>query len=170
VVHRIRPLAAFASLVVVALCAACDSPAPDTKPEADAKAAAEDAALKMRAAEREAKAATEKQAAVDLVAAIDELTVLPEKLPKDLEIACKGMAKAYDAYMRTVLEGDMKTKWETGGNEAQMTVFDAACKKKASLEAAACQTEAFGKMTPEHEPHLSAIMTRCVQEFAKPAE
>ena len=46
----------------------------------------------------------------------------------------------------------------------QLKLFGAECKKR-SIEVAACQTHALGKMGPEHEKDMSDIFTRCVQKF-----
>jgi hypothetical protein len=78
------------------------------------------------------------------------------------------MLAAYDAYMRSVLTGDLKTKWETGGNEMQLKVFGTECQKR-TVEIAACQTHALGKMKPEHEKDMGEIFSRCVQKFGTPS-
>ena len=146
----------------VVLVLACDGgPAP--APADPAKAAADDGAAK-RKAEREAKAAAEEKAKADEAAKLDVLAVLPAKLPKNLDAACKQMLAAYDGFMKKVLVGDMLTKWSTGGNEMQLAVFRKECLKR-NVEVAACQANALGAAGPELEPRLAEIMGKCAEKF-----
>ena len=154
---------------LVSLLAGCDGGAAEeaAKKAAEAKAAEEKAAEEKaakRQAEREQKAAAEAEAAKAKQAAIEAMTVLPDKLPTKLDKACDGLVAAYDAYMRTVLEGDLKTKWETGGNEMQLKLQRVECKKR-PVNVAACQTLALSRMKPEHEQDMGTIFTRCNEKF-----
>lgn len=151
-------------VVALALVVACDSgSAPAAAPAAAAKAPEDDGAAK-RKAEREAKAAAEAKAKTDAAAKLDALAVLPAKLPKNLDTACKEMLAAYDGFMKKVLVGDMLTKWSTGGNEMQLAVFGKECLKR-NVEVAACQANALGAAGPELEPELAAIMGKCADKF-----
>ena len=152
-----------AALLVTAGCDESD-PAPP-KPEAKAPAKAQDEALARRKAEREAEAKAEAEAQAKLDAQIDALAVLPEQVPATLDKACGAMTKAYDAYMQKVLTGDMLTKWQTGGNEMQISIFDREC-KKGTREIAACQANALAAMPVELEKELSTVMKRCAEKFA----
>jgi hypothetical protein len=155
-------------LTAIVLAAACDGESKSTQ-----KSAADDAAQKQAVADklvadgkakREADAKREEEAKAARETALDGLAALPPELPKKHDQACKAMLTAYDKYMSSVLTGDLKTKWDTGGNEMQLEVFGVECKKR-SIEVAACQTHALGKMGPEHEKDMSEIFMRCVQKF-----
>ena len=145
---------------------------PSFTPKAAQKAAEEAAskeeeakkAAAARKAERDAEAKRKADEEAAREAALAELVALPEPLPKSLDKACKAMLAAYDAYMVSVLTGDLETKWKTGGNEMQLKIFGAECKKR-PIEVAACQTHALGKMKPEHEKDIGEIFTRCSQQF-----
>lgn len=134
--------------------------------KAPATKKANDEAVVRRKAEREAEQKAKAEAAAELEATIDALAVLPEDVPKSLPRACKQMSTAYDAYMRKVLTGDMLTKWETGGNADQITIFERECKKR-TPKIAACQTAALQRMSPELEKELPAVMKRCAEKFAE---
>ncbi|MFO0637459.1 MAG: hypothetical protein U0168_31935 [Nannocystaceae bacterium] len=66
--------------------------------------------------------------------------------------------------MRTSLSGDMKTKWETGGNEMQLAVFRKECLQR-SIPVAACQAVALPQLQPEHKDRLPDVMEGHVDEF-----
>lgn len=155
-------------LTAIVLAAACDGDAKSTQKsaadEAAQKQAETDKAAADRKAKREAEAKQEEEAKAARETALDGLAALPAEVPKKHDQACKAMLTAYDTYMSSVLTGDLKTKWDTGGNEMQLKVFGAECKKR-SIEVAACQTHALGKMGPEHEKDMSEIFMRCVQKF-----
>jgi hypothetical protein len=156
-------------LNAIVLAAACDGDAKSTQKSAADDAAqkqaeADDKAAADRKAKREAEAKAEADAKAARETALDGLAALPPELPKKQDQACKAMLTAYDKYMSSVLTGDLKTKWDTGGNEMQLKLFGAECKKR-SFEVAACQTNALGKMGPEHEKDMSDIFMRCVQKF-----
>jgi hypothetical protein len=127
--------------------------------------AADDEALAKRKAAREAEAKQKEEEAAALAAKIDALAVLPADVPKSLDKACAQMTKAYDGYMRKVLKGDMLTKWETGGNEMQITIFDREC-KKTTPKIAACQARALEAMPVELEKELATVMKRCAEKLA----
>lgn len=139
--------------------------AADAKAKAEAKKAEEDAAAAKRKADREAAAAKEKEEADALAARVAALAVIPDELPKKLDKACGQMLEAYDKFMRTVLEGDMLTKWETGGNEMQLAVFRKECLKR-NIATAMCQANALGSATPDLEKSLPAIMKACADKAA----
>lgn len=153
---------ALAAMLAVA---ACDQggATPAAAPAKAADVGPDEGAAKKKA-EREAKAAAEAKAKADETAALDALAVLPAKLPKGLEPACKQMLAAYDGFMRKVLTGDMLTKWTTGGNEMQLAVFRKECLKR-NVEVAACQANALEKAGPELEPRLADLMGRCNEKF-----
>ncbi|MBX7084292.1 MAG: hypothetical protein K1X88_34115 [Nannocystaceae bacterium] len=156
------------ALAVVALlwwAHGCGGPAsaPQAAP-APAAAPAPDPGVAARKAEREAKAAAAAAGERDRIAAIDAITELPPTLPRKLPEACAAMTKAYDDFMRKTLSGDMKTKWETGGNEMQLAVFRKECLQR-SIPVAACQSVALGRLQPEHKDRLPDVMKRCVDEF-----
>jgi hypothetical protein len=153
------------ALVALLVLAACDEKAPAAAPaKAEAEATAEDEALAKRKAQREAEAKAKADAAAALEAEIDALAVLPGDVPKTLDAACGRMTKAYDAYMQKVLTGDMLTKWKTGGNEMQISIFDREC-KKGTPQIAACQAHALEQMPVTLEKELSAVMKRCAEKL-----
>lgn len=137
------------------------------KAAAEAKAA-DEAAARERKEAREAEEKAQEQAEQAKKAALEELVALPESVPKTLDVACAQMVEAYDKYMRTVLTGDQLTKWETGGNEMQTTVFKRACLKD-TPEIAACQAHAFSKATPEMRDRIPDFMRLCKEEFGTPS-
>lgn len=150
---------------------ACNSapqgPTPEQKAAAEEKKAEEEALAK-RKAEREAEKKAEEEAEKARLAAIDALAVLPAEYPKKLDRACGEMLEAYDQFMRKVLTGDQKTKWETGGNEMQLAVFRKGCLER-NVETAACQANALRNATPEQEQDLGDIMTRCAEKHGAAA-
>ncbi len=158
-------LAAAALLVALPGCddGAKAKAAADAKAKADAKKADEAKATAKRKADREAEAKADDDEAKALAARIEALAVVPEALPKTLDKACEQMLAAYDGFMRKVLEGDMLTKWETGGNEMQLAVFGKECRKR-SIATAACQAHALSNATPDLEKSLPAIMKACADK------
>jgi hypothetical protein len=146
---------------------ACDGGKPAgeaAKAEAAPSKAADDEAIAKRKAAREAEAKQKEEEAAALAAKIDALAVLPEDVPKSLDKACAQMTKSYDGYMRKVLKGDMLTKWETGGNEMQISIFDREC-KKTTPKIAACQARALEAMPVELEKELATVMKRCAGKY-----
>ncbi len=159
------------SLVCVVTPSACDSGQDTTKntksieatnADRDTKA---DAALADRKAKREAEAREAAAAKREQEAELDALAVIPESLPKSLDKACDAMLKSYDSFMQTTLEGDMLTKWKTGGNEMQLAVFRKECLKR-DIATAACQAHALGQATPQLSPRLADIMQACADKAA----
>jgi hypothetical protein len=148
---------------------ACGRDAPP--PPAEATRAVEAKRVDMDAAARAAKRKADEEArqreAEALAARLDALAVLPPKRPKTLEKACAQMLAAYDGFMRKVLQGDMLTKWTTGGNEMQLAVFRKECLKR-SIEVAMCQARALEAAPPEIEPQLADLMGRCAAKFTTP--
>lgn len=160
----------LACLALALALAACDggdeAPAPAKEASETKAAKAEDEALAKRKAEREAKAKAEEEKAAELTAQIDALAVLPEDASASMKLdkACKKMTTAYDAFMQKVLQGDMLTKWKTGGNEMQISIFDREC-KKSTPKVALCQAHALEAMAPELEKELPTVMKRCAEKF-----
>lgn len=150
-------------LAIAMLSGACDSPDPaktDKKAEPEPRAAAPDEALAKHKAEREQAERDEQEAKAKLAAQIDALAVIPAQLPKKLDKACEAMLASYDGFMRKTLQGDMLTKWETGGNEMQLAVFRKECLKR-DIATAACQAHALAEAPAELADHLADIMTAC---------
>lgn len=157
------------AVLVVSILGACDggaasSAAPPQKSE-PTKAASPDAEARKQERERKQKEEEEAKAALD--AKLEELAKLPEEFPKKIDKACAEMVKAYDGYMRKVLQGDMLTKWETGGNEMQIAVFKREC-MKFTPEVAACQKHAFEHATPDLKRQIPDFMRLCKEKFAPP--
>lgn len=164
-------------LSLLALTPACDSgPSEEEKKaaeEAAAKKAAEEKALEegiaKRKAEREAKEKEKEEAEKKRLAEIDALCVLPDKMPKNLDKACAGVAEANDGFMLRLYEGEAITKWNAAkGTQLQMT--KATCMKTGSLEAAACQINAMNNAPPEHKKALPEILKTCIEKFRKTEE
>jgi hypothetical protein len=158
----VRSQALFLSFALFA-CNREDAPPPAPIAEQTAKAPSTEVQQK-RAAAREA---ADKQAAAEaerVRTELEALAQLPTELPKTLPKACDAMVAAYDAYMRRVLTDDMLTKWTTGGNEMQVTVFRKECLGR-SIPVAACQTQALAKLTREQYPRLADLMGLCAQKF-----
>ena len=159
--------AAFIAVLAVG-CHSGEQPQPTiakAKAEADTKAAEIEKRRKEREAEAKAKEAAEKEHA----AKIDALAVLPAKVPKKLDAACKQLLAAYDRYMLSVLEGDMQTKWKTGGNEMQLALFRKECLKR-TPEIAACQANALSSLPVEMRTDIATVMERCAAKFGPDAK
>ncbi len=152
---------------------ACDSgnSAPKPNPAADAKAKEADEKKKRVEAkrlEREAKAKAEKEEAAKHQAAIDALLVLPEKMPKKLDKACKAASEAQDAFMLRHYDGDAVEKWNAA-KSSQLQMAVATCTKLGSIESAACQANALATAPTELKKALPDILRGCMEKFGKPA-
>jgi hypothetical protein len=138
-----------------------DKQAPAEKTEAEKEVEAKVAA-KRAAREAEAKAAEEK------VAAIKALAELPEKMPKDLEAACTGLADAQDEFMKKHYDGEGLQRW----NEAkgtQMGMLKTGCIKSGNIEIAACQINAMNNAPTEFKKDLPDILAACIEKFSAEA-
>ncbi|MCA9693515.1 MAG: hypothetical protein KC636_28225 [Myxococcales bacterium] len=153
----------IATLLCAALACGSKEAPPPAKEAPPAKADADDE-LARRKAEREQKQAEEARAAAERGAKLDALAVLPDKPEKKLDKACGAMLAAYDAHMRAVLEGDQKTKWETGGNEMQLAVFKKECERRPA-DVANCQTHGLAALAPEDHELLADLMKTCAERF-----
>jgi vancomycin resistance protein YoaR len=157
-------------ILSVLLCCAL-VPACDKKEEAkkDAKAAEpekteQDKELEARLAAKKAEREAEAKAAEDKVNAIKALAALPEKLPKDLKTACKGVATAQDEYMKKHYEGEGLQRW----NEAkgtQMGLLETGCIKAGNIEIAACQINAMNNAPGEYKNDLPELLKACIDKF-----
>jgi hypothetical protein len=135
-------------------------------PQEEKKSAIDEEALAKRKAEREAKQKAAEEAAEKKRAAIEALVVLPETLPKDLEKACNDVAKAHDAAMQRLAQGDAAAAWATAKeNQLPMTIVQ--CSQGDSLEAAGCQKSALDKAGPEIADDLQALLRGCLEKFGK---
>jgi hypothetical protein len=166
-----------AVLLTAILCsslAACDGG--DAKPKADPAAEAkakEEADKKARIEERrkkrEAEAKAKEEEAKKHQEAIDAVLLLPEKMPKKLDKACKAVGDAQDAFMNRLYEGETVTKWNNAkGTQLPMTI--AQCTKHASLEVAACQANALTIAPPELKKALPDLLRGCIEKFGKKPE
>jgi hypothetical protein len=159
----------LSSLLCCALVPACDKKEEAKK---DDKAATpekteQDKELEARLAAKKAEREAEAKAAEDKVKAIEALASLPEKMPKKLEDACKGVADAQDQYMLKHYEGDALVRW----NEAkgtQMGMLKTGCIKAGSIEIAACQINAMNNAPSEFKNDLPAILKACIDKFSAP--
>ena len=156
--------------LVLSLSAACGGEAKKAAP-APTKAAepAEDPGVVKRREERLAKEKAEKDAEAARVAAIDALTVLPEKLPKDLGKTCEAVADAQMKFFERMFEGEKLEKLKAAqGTQRPMTI--SGCTGFGSIEAAACQVAAFDGATDKSlASSVSDIARVCNEKFAKPA-
>ncbi len=152
---------------------ACDSepegPTPEQKAAAEKKAQEEKELadrIAARKAEDEAKEQAAKEAEAAKQKAVDELTVLPEKMPKSLDKACKEVAAANDRFMTRLYEGEALEKWNQAKG-TQMAMTSAQCTKFGSLEAAACQINAMDNAGEDAKKALPDLLRTCNEKFPK---
>lgn len=157
------PLVVLSALVLTACSAQTPTPA-STNAEPSIPVV-DDAAAK-RQDERKRKQAEDDARKAAALAELDALAVLPDKLPSNLDAACKQMLAAYDGFMRRALEGDQLTKWTTGGDEMQVAVFRKECLKR-DIKVAACQTHALTAAGKQQAPHLADLLQRCALKFGE---
>lgn len=163
----VRPSLAICLLALSVL--ACDNKKAPTESAQSPKTEetkTEDEALGARRAAREKEQREREAAEEKRVEQIEALTIVPDDAPSDLKKACDRMTQAYDQYMQQVLEGDMLTKWKTGGNEMQITVFRKECLRR-NAKVAACQAHALQHAPRELEKSLPELMKRCADEFGE---
>ena len=149
-------------LAVLTACSA-QAPTPAATTAAPPIPDVDDAAAK-RQDERNRKQAADDARKAEALGKLDALAVLPDKLPNNLDVACKQMLAAYDGFMRRVLEGDRLTRWTTGGDEMQVAVFRKECQKR-DVKVAACQTHALTAAGKELAPQLADLLQRCALKF-----
>lgn len=166
-----------ALLITATLCTpaiACDGGGGEKKPDpaADARAkeeAEKEARIEERKKKREADAKAKEDEAAKKQAAIDALLVLPEKMPKKLDKACKAVGEAQDAFMNRLFEGEAVEKWNTRKAKMLQTTVSM-CNSQASLEVAACQQNALTNAPPELKKSLPDFLRGCIDKFGKPPE
>ena len=135
-------------------------------PEAQQQAKVDDAALEERRKEREAKEAAAKKAEDERKAQLDALTVLPDKLPKDVKKACQAVADANVAFMERAMadDPDALARWqELKASQVSMTIQQ--CTREGSLEVAACQAAALEKAPPDFKKDIPLIFMHCKDKF-----
>lgn len=164
----LRPLTGLRALLCSALlCAgllACDKPEEKKGDKKDEPTEA-DKEVADRVAKKRADREAAEKALVDKAAAIQALAVLPEKMPKDLKVACDEAAAAQDAFMTRNFEGEGLQKW----NEAkgtQLGMVKASCAKAQSIEVPACQTNAMNNAPPEFKKDLPELLKACIDKFS----
>lgn len=162
----------LSSVLMCALLSGCDKQDDgkqgDKKDEATAEKSEQDKELEARLAAKKAAREAEAKAAEDKANAIKALAALPEKMPKNLEAACSGVADAQDAFMQKHYEGDGLQRW----NEAkgtQMGMLKTGCIKSGNLEVAACQINAMNNAPTEYKNDLPDILKACIDKFSAPA-
>lgn len=169
-----RTPALLLSALLCSSLVACDSgeSKPKADPAAEAKAKEEadkKARIEERRKKREADAKAKEEEEAKRKAAIDAVLVLPEKMPKKLDKACKAVAEAQDGFMNRLYEGETVEKWNNAkGTQLPMTI--AQCTKQASLEVAACQQNALTIAPPELKKELPELLRGCIDKFGKKAE
>jgi len=152
---------------------ACDSEPEgpsETEKALAAKKAAEEKEIADRVAARKAEDAAKEKAAEEAEAAkqakLVELCVLPEKMPKNLDKACKEVAAANDRFMIRLYEGEAVEKWNEA-KSTQLAMTTAQCNKFWSLEAAACQINAMDKTEDDMKKALPDLLRTCNEKFPK---
>ena len=173
--NRVRRLALGVSLGSTLLLGtvACDSEPEgpsETEKALAAKKAAEEKEIADRIAARKAEDEAKEKAAEEAEAAkqakLEELCVLPEKMPKNLDKACKEVAAANDRFMLRLYEGDAVEKWNAA-KSTQLAMTTAQCNKFGSLEAAACQINAMDKTEDDMKKALPDLLRTCQEKFPK---
>lgn len=164
---RISKLILCASLLSCAWVPACDKqePAKQEDKQASLEKSEADKELEERLAANRAEREAEAKAAEDKANAIKALAVLPEKMPKDLKTACKGVATAQDEFMQKHYDGEGLQRW----NEAkgtQMGILETGCIKAGNLEIAACQINAMNNAPAEFKKDLPDILKACIDAFS----
>lgn len=155
----------LSSFLLCALLPACDK---KEEVKADDKAVektADEKELEERLAKKKADRAAEEKAVADKAAAIKALAVLPEELPKDIEVACAGVATAQDEFMKKHYDGEGLTRWEEA-KESQLGMIKTGCIKAGSIEIAACQATAMTNAPAEFKKDLPDILAACIETFS----
>ncbi len=126
---------------------------------------ADEAERKRKFEERKQKEEAEK---AEYEATMNEIITLPEKMPKNLNAACKDLTEAFHEFMLKSLEGDDGAILDWYNNRKKETLGErrGKCVKIGSLEAAACQIHALrAAPTGWREKELD-VMKRCVEKYA----
>lgn len=94
------------------------------------------------------------------------MTVLPDKLPKRLDKACKGVGEALDGLMKRHYadEPDTLEKWKMA-SRMQLPVIAQSCEKSRSLEVAACQKTALEQAPVEFKKTFSDLLAACTRKY-----
>jgi hypothetical protein len=160
----------LSSLLSCALLVACDKQdaKQDDKP-APAEKTEDEKQLEERLAAKKAKREAEAQALADKEAAVLALAELPEKLPKNLDVACKGVAEAQDQFMQKHYEGEGLERWN-GAKTTEMETLKAGCVAAGSIQVAACQIQAMGNAPTEYKNELPNILRACIDKFGAAAQ
>jgi hypothetical protein len=126
--------------------------------------AADEAAAEKLLAEKRAKAKAEEE---ELAKSIAALTVLPAQLPKSLEIACEGLLEAYHGFQLRVRANDGRALMNWWDNKRlELGKVRQTCMALASVQAAACQTNALTQAEGKFGAFENKIMGDCVELFA----
>lgn len=135
--------------------------------EATEKARAADEAKRKAAFEAKKKAEEEAKAAWE--ATLAEIITLPEKMPKNVDVACKELTEAYHEFMIKSLEAEKDDegilRWYNEEKKTTLGARRGKCVKIGSLEAAACQVHALRASPPAHGKDLE-ILSACVKKYA----
>ncbi len=144
--------------------AAADAKAADAK-KADAKKAEEDAGIAKRRAEREAKDKAEEDRKAQRDKLTDELSVLPEKMPKKLDDACKGLVEAQQDFDKRHFPPETVAKLEAAAG-TRLKMLEQQC-FGSTKEMAACQIQVLQALPTGQEFHkdLPMFFAKCAQKF-----
>lgn len=126
---------------------------------------ADEARRKAEFAERKAKEEAEKAA---YEAKMAEIITLPEKMPRNTDVACKELTEAFHEFMLKALDGDDGAILDWYNNKKKETLGErrGKCVKIGSLEAAACQIHALRAAPVGWRDKELDIIARCVEKYA----
>ena len=143
---------------------ACDKPEDKSEKKVE-EPSEEDKVVAERLAKKRAEREAAEKAEADKLVLIQSLIVLPEKMPKNLKVACEEVATAQDEFMKRHFEGDALAKWEAAKG-TQLGMVKASCAKMQSVEVPACQTNAMNTAPPELKKNLPELLKGCIDKFA----
>ena len=136
--------------------------------ESKERAAAEKAS-KEKADELAKKKAAEEAATKALSDAIAQVTVLPEKLPKNIKAACEDTTNAYEQFMRDNRDAGMVMEWFN--NKGKNLGAQRQTCEQDTVEAAACLTHALNNrpdaLLDRGEEGVTMLQVACADKFGK---
>jgi hypothetical protein len=121
-----------------------------------------------RKAEFAAKKKKEEEEKAAYEAKMAEIITLPEKMPRNVDAACKELTEAFHEFMLKALDGDDGAILDWYNNRKKETLGErrGKCVKIGSLEAAACQIHALRAAPIGWRDKELDIIARCVEKYA----
>jgi hypothetical protein len=116
----------------------------------------------------EAKKQKEDAAVAEWKAKLAEITTLPEKMPRNVDAACKDLTEAFHEFMVKSYGDDDGAILDWYNNRKATTLGErrGKCVKIGSLEATACQIHALRAAPPGMRGKELEILAACVEKYA----